>query len=303
MKKIYIAGCGGMLGEAFYKKFKEKYDLKCTDKDVNEDWLSLLDFRDFKKYRGDVKGFGPDFLFHLGAHTDLEYCEQNSDDAYMTNTLSVEHAVEIANELKIPLLYISSAGIFDGKKEMYDDWDTTNPLSVYARSKHLGERIVLENASQGLVCRAGWMIGGGQKKDKKYIQKIMKQMKDGSRELFVVKDKGGIPTYTHDFAANVELLIENCQKGVYNMVCQGDVTDNRLEVTKELIKILKLEDKVKITPVDSEHFKEEYFAKRPSAERLDNLKLRLKGLDIMRDWKVALKEYLENYYKDYLSEI
>ena len=66
MKKIYIAGCGGMLGEAFYKKFKEKYDIKCTDKNVNEDWLSFLDFRDFKKYREDVKEFGPDFLFHLG---------------------------------------------------------------------------------------------------------------------------------------------------------------------------------------------------------------------------------------------
>ena len=45
-KKIYIAGSGGMLGEAFYTQFKEEYDIKCTDKDVNEDWLSFLDFRD-----------------------------------------------------------------------------------------------------------------------------------------------------------------------------------------------------------------------------------------------------------------
>jgi len=301
MKRIYIAGCGGMLGEAFYKKFNKKYDIKCTDKDVNEDWLSFLDFRDFEAYRKDVKDFNPDYLFHLGAHTDLEYCEKNPNDAYMTNTLSVEHAVDIANELKIPVLYISSAGIFDGKKEIYDDWDIPNPLGVYARSKYLGERIVLEKAQQGLVCRAGWMIGGGPKKDKKYIQKIMKQIKDGNKEIFVVKDKGGIPTYTHDFAANVELLINKGRTGLYNIVCQGEITDNRLEVTRELIRILKLEGQVKIIPVNSDYFKEEYFAKRPSAERLFNLKLKLRGLDIMRDWKVALKEYLNNYYPRYLE--
>ncbi len=290
-----------MLGEAFYKKFNKKYDIKCTDKDVNEDWLSFLDFRDFEAYRKDVKDFNPDYLFHLGAHTDLEYCEKNPNDAYMTNTLSVEHAVDIANELKIPVLYISSAGIFDGKKEIYDDWDIPNPLGVYARSKYLGERIVLEKAQQGLVCRAGWMIGGGPKKDKKYIQKIMKQIKDGNKEIFVVKDKGGIPTYTHDFAANVELLINKGRTGLYNIVCQGEITDNRLEVTRELIRILKLEGQVKIIPVNSDYFKEEYFAKRPSAERLFNLKLKLRGLDIMRDWKVALKEYLNNYYPRYLE--
>ena len=46
MKKIYIAGCGGMLGEAFYHQFGKDYELKCTDIDVNDDWLSYLDFRD-----------------------------------------------------------------------------------------------------------------------------------------------------------------------------------------------------------------------------------------------------------------
>ena len=77
MIRIYISGCGGMLGEAFYKKFSEKNDLKCTDIDLNEDWLSYLDFRDCEAYRKDVKDFKPDWLFHLGAYTDLEYCENN----------------------------------------------------------------------------------------------------------------------------------------------------------------------------------------------------------------------------------
>ncbi|AEF84275.1 dtdp-4-dehydrorhamnose reductase [Treponema primitia ZAS-2] len=297
-KKIYIAGCGGMLGEAFYGQYKDKYTLKCTDKDVNANWLSFLDFRDLKEYRNQVKEFAPDYLFHLGAYTDLEFCEKNPEDTYATNTISVENAVYIANELNIPLLYISTAGIFDGKKDLYDDWDVPNPLGVYARSKYIGERFVVENANRFLVCRAGWMMGAGPGKDKKFIQKLMKQLKDGKKELFIVNDKDGTPTYTHDFAKNVMLLLENEYWGLYNMVCGGQTS--RYDVAVELLKILNLNDVVKLTAVSSDYFKETYFAARPPSERLLNQKLNIRNINVMRDWRIALKEYVNIYYKDYL---
>jgi dTDP-4-dehydrorhamnose reductase len=298
-KKIYIAGCGGMLGEAFYQQFKTKYNLKCTDKNVNEHWLSFLDFRDFEAYLNDVKSFEADYLFHLGAYTDLEYCENNPDDTYETNTLSVENAVYIANYLHIPLLYISTAGIFDGQKQYYDDWDQPNPLCVYARSKYAGERFVIENAERYLVCRPGWMMGAGPKKDKKFIQKIMLQIKNGNKELFVVNDKDGTPTYTHDFAKTVMELLENEYWGLYNCVCRGQTS--RFEIAQEIINILNKKDEIVINPVKSEFFKETYYANRPTSERLITKKLDLRGINKMRDWKISLKEYLDNYYEDYLK--
>jgi len=298
MKKIYIAGCGGMLGEAFYKQFNKEYELKCTDIDVNENWLSYLDFRDYNLYRKDVIEFEPDYLFHLGAYTDLEYCELHPDDTYITNTLSVENAVYIANELNIPLLYISTAGIFDGNKEFYDDWDIPNPLGVYARAKHAGEVFVKENAKRYIICRPGWMMGSGPKKDKKFIQKIMKKIKEGEKELHIVNDKLGTPTYTHDFAKNVNLLLEKEYWGLYNMVCGGQTS--RLEVAKELLNILGKEKEVKIIEVSSDYYRKEYFAERPPCERLINRKLDLRKLNIMRDWRVALKEYINDYYQGYL---
>lgn len=299
MNRIYIAGCGGMLGEAFYTQFKNDYQIKCTDKDVNEDWLSFLDFRNFDIYKKDVMDFNPDYLFHLGAYTDLEFCELNAEETYNTNTLGVENAVYIANELNIPILYISTAGIFDGKKEFYDDWDTPNPLGVYARSKYMGERYVVENANRYLVCRAGWMMGSGPKKDKKFIQKLMQQIKDGKKELFIVDDKDGTPTYTHDFAKNVKVLIEKEFWGLYNIVCGGQTS--RMEVARELIRILNLEKEIKLTPVSSDYFKDTYFAERPPCERLINRKLNVRNLNQMQEWKIALKEYVNNYYKDYLK--
>ena len=288
-----------MLGEGFYQQFKNDYNIKCTDKDVNEDWLSSLDFRDFKAYKKDVKDFSPDYLFHLGAYTDLEYCEENPDDTYITNTLSVENAVHIADELNIPLLYISTAGIFDGSKPLYDDWDIPNPLGIYARSKYLAERFVCENVNRHLVCRAGWMMGAGPKKDKKFIQKIMFQLKTGKKELFIVDDKDGTPTYTHDFAKNVQALLEQELWGLYNMVCGGQTS--RIEVAKELLKVINKESEIEVIPVSSEYFKEEYSAPRPISERLINKKLELRGINLMRNWKIALREYIKVYYNNYLS--
>ena len=300
MKKIYIAGCGGMLGEAFYNQFKNDYELKCSDIDVNEHWLSFLDFRDFESYRTDVKEFNPDYLFHLGAYTDLEYCEQNENDTYITNTMSVENACYIANELNIPLLYISTAGIFDGKKQLYDDWDIPNPLGVYARSKYAGELFVKENVRKHLICRAGWMMGAGPRKDKKFIQKLMLQLRDGKKELFIVNDKDGTPTYTHDFARTVKCLIEKEYWGLYNCVCGGQTS--RLEVATELLKILGKTKDVIIHPVSSDFFKTDYFAERPASERLITRKLDMRRVNMMRDWRVALQEYIDNYYKGYLND-
>jgi dTDP-4-dehydrorhamnose reductase len=299
MKKIYMAGAGGMLGEAFYALLHGNNILRCTDIDVNAPWLSYLDFRDYTAYRKDVMDFAPDYLFHLGAYTDLEFCENNEEDAYTTNTLAVENAVYIANDLDIPLLYIGTAGIFDGQKAYYDDWDAPNPLGVYARSKYMAERFVVENARRYLVCRAGWMMGGGPEKDKKFIQKMLAQIKAGKRELYVVDDKDGTPTYTRDFVTTVMELLSSGYWGVFNTVCNGQTS--RLEVARELVKIIGKAAEVQIHPVSSDFFKETYFAARPASERLITRKLDLRGLNRMQNWKVALKDYIEQYYQGYLE--
>lgn len=296
MNKIYMAGSGGMLGEAFYQVFSKDNELKCTDIDVNEEWLSYLDFRDYEEYYKDVKEFNPNMLFHLGAHTDLEYCEKNVDDTYLTNTISVENATYIANKLDIPILFISTAGIFDGKKDLYDDWDLPNPLGHYARSKFAAETFVINNAKKYFIFRAGWMMGGGVRKDKKFINKLIKQIKAGKKTLYIINDKFGTPTYTMDFANNVKSLVEKEYFGLYNLVCEG-LTD-RLEVAKKLLEIIDKKKSINIEVVNSDYFKNEYFAPRPNCERLINKKLNLRNINYMRKWDICLKEYILNCFQN-----
>ena len=289
MKRIYMAGAGGMLGKAFYGQFKGSYLLRCSDIDVNEDWLQYCDIRDFVSYRRSVMDFMPDYLFHLGAITDLEACERDQDNAYATNTSSVHSAIGISNSLDIPLLFISTAGIFDGKKAFYDEHDIPNPLSVYAQTKAISEHAVLTLAKRGLVCRAGWMFGGHDK-DKKFVAKIVKQNCLNSSHIYVVDDKDGTPTYTVDFAKNTRILIETSQHGLFNMVNNG--LTSRFEVADEILKII--ESDKKLIKVSSSYFAKQYSAPRPACERLINKRLNDLGMNQMRDWNVALREYLKN---------
>lgn len=289
-----------MLGEGFHRTRRPDDETRFTDKDVNSDWLSFLDFRDFDKYERDVVKYKPDLLCHLGAHTSLEYCEDNPDDAYITNTLSVDHAIVIANDLDIPLVYISTAGIFNGEEELYDDWSVPDPLGHYARSKYMAEVAVQQRVDKHFIFRAGWMMGGGSAKDKKFVSKIGKQLASGASELFIVDDKLGTPTLTWDFARTVRSVVDTSYYGLYNMVCGG--LTGRLEVATEMVRLLGLQDVVKVTPVHSDHFKTEFFAPRPPNERLLNRKLDLRGLNGMRDWKIALADYLEDDWGNFILD-
>ena len=83
------------------------------------------------------------------------------------------------------------------------------------------------------------------------------------------------------------------------MVCEG--VTSRLEVTHELIRLLGLQNEVIVNEVSSEYWKKVYFADRPVSERLVNSKLSIRGVNIMRDWRVCLREYISEHYKGYLE--
>lgn len=288
-KKILIAGCGGMLGDAAYSILSKHNHVVATDIDLNEKWLSFLDVRDISSYEKVYAEKGPfDIIFHLAAHTDLEYCESNPEDGWLTNALGPENAALIAKQYNCELVYISTAGIFDDpSKEEFCDFDTPTPKSIYGKSKYYGEKIVQYLTPNYYIFRAGWMMGGGSK-DKKFVSKILKQIEAGATELNVVGDKLGTPTYTHDFISNMLSVINNKQHGLYNQVCKGNCS--RYDVALEIVKILNLNLKVNL--VDSDFFAEEYFAPRPYSEKLINMKLNQRNLNGMRDWKTCLKEYL-----------
>jgi dTDP-4-dehydrorhamnose reductase len=290
--RVLITGCGGMLGEAVYREFADKCNVLATDIDLNEDWLSLLDVRNKEDVVEAVRNFNPGYIIHLAALTDMEYCEKNVEDAYKTNSEAVVFLSREAYKRDIPFLYISTAGIFDGEKQTYHEDDIPNPLSVYGRSKYFGELAAL-SVPKSIVIRAGWMMGGGPKKDKKFINKMIKQINAGKTELFALTDKYGVPCYTYDLARSIYYVLDNEKFGLYHGACDGEAS--RHDVAEDMLRIFGLEGKIALKKVDSDYFKEEYFAPRPLSEILVNNRLKQLDSGLTRDWKVCLEEYLNKF--------
>ena len=229
-----------------------------------------------------------DLIINLAAITDLEYCELNQSEAYDVNYTGAKNLSRVSQELEIPYIYISTAGIFGGEKDVYTEDDKPNPTSIYGKTKFLGECAVLDNYCQSYVFRAGWMMGG-KHKDKKFVGKILKQIDQGADALYAVSDKHGTPTYTLDFARCMyNCIVNNLPYGLYNMVCGGHVS--RLDVAEEIVRQLKLD--IPVNEVESEYFIKRYPAPRPACEALKNKKLEDCNQNIMRDWKECLREYL-----------
>jgi dTDP-4-dehydrorhamnose reductase len=209
-----------------------------------------------------IKKYNPDFVLHLAALTDLEYCEKNENESWITNALGTENIARICKKYDITMVYISTAGVFDGKKDIYNDFDEPNPLNIYGKSKYYGEKIVQNILDKYFIFRAGWMMGG-MHKDKKFISQILKQIKNGD-DLNVVNDKMGNLTYTLDFSISTLKVIQTNKYGLYNQVCNGDGC-SRYEIVKKMKEILKFENT--INSVNSEFFKKDYFVNRPYSEK------------------------------------
>ena len=294
-KKVFIVGCGGMLGKAVYEKFAPVCHVLATDIDLNESWLEYGDVIDFQKISEKALNFEPDLIINLAALTDLEYCEKNPEITWKTNALGAENMALISKKLNATHVYISTAGIFDGRQEYYNDFEQPYPMSVYAKAKYYGETVVERILDNYFIFRAGWMMGGGVEKDKKFINKIFKQITDGRKELSVVEDKLGTPTYTVNFAESMFEIVQTELYVLYNMVCEGSCS--RYDVALEFIRLLGLEKEIDIKIVDSDFFKNEYFAPRPYSEKLLNLKLSSRGINFMKNWKECLEDYAEHFKK------
>lgn len=293
-KKIFIAGANGMLGTTL-KNSTDTSNMLLTDKELSQG-IQFCDIRDLKHTTELVKQYQPDIILNFAALVDLEYCEQEKDDCYLTNTIAAMHLFNLAKDRNIPYVFISTAGIFGNDKEFYTEEDQPYPLSTYGKSKYYMEQLLQNQEYEKYwIFRAGWMMGGGPGKDKKFVNKIMKQIKSGAKELFVVDDKLGVPTYTKDFADSILRHIEEeLPYGLYNMVSQGEAS--RYETAVAINEYLNLG--LTITKVDSSYYREEYFAPRPYSEKLINKNLNDKGRNYMRNWKVCLHEYLEQYFKN-----
>ncbi|MGA1823648.1 MAG: dTDP-4-dehydrorhamnose reductase [bacterium] len=277
--KILVTGANGMVGSYFPKIF-DKDKLVLTD-------IEDLDVRDPDAAFKWMEKENPDIVYHLAAKTDVDKCELEVEDAYLTNTIGTQNIALACQKYNKVMVYISTAGVFDGKKiEPYTEFDLPNPVNIYGKTKLEGEVIVRDLLYKFYIVRAGWMMGGGPAKDKKFVYKVIR-ISEINEVLRAVNDKFGSPTYALDLVKGLKELTKTGYFGLYHMTNTGIVC-SRYEVAIEIFKILN--NYIKIIPVSSAYFP--LPALRARSEAMQNMKLDLLKINKMRSWKAALKEYL-----------
>jgi dTDP-4-dehydrorhamnose reductase len=290
--KILVTGSDGMLGSALCPTLtKRGHNVTATDLAPSNEGSKYLDIRHFDSLKNMVEKTEPDIVMHLAAETDVDKCEVEPDHAFLTNTIGTQNVALVCQKLNIEMVYISTLGVFYGDKpEPYNEFDEPNPINVYGRSKLEGEKIVQSLLKRFYIIRAGWMVGGGPKKDKKFIGKIIKQINETSK-LKAVNDKIGSPTYTYDFSKCLADLIQTGFYGLYH--CTNKGVGSRFDVAKKIVEFMGAD--VIVEPVSSAYFP--LPATRARSEMSRNYKLELLGLDSTRHWVEALIEYIDTFWK------
>ena len=308
--KVLVTGAAGMLGNDLCNELeRQSHQLIRTHKTIKEGGIQKLDVRDKEEVFSVIGYHKPDLVAHLAAETNVDKCEVEQDHAYLTNTIGTLYVALACQENNVLMTYISTAGVFDGKSnDPYTEFDQPNPINLYGKTKYEGEKIVQGLLNRYFIIRAGWMVGGGEKRDRKFIYKLLKQFEDGKKEFNILTDKKGSLTFTTDFARNFMPLLETQNYGIYHMTNKGYGT--RYDVAKKTFEILDIKD-IRLNSFTSETYPKDAYnvfsstatpAPRPDSEVMRNYKLDLLGLNNMKGWESALEEYLVTNFKHKYSK-
>jgi len=294
--RILITGACGMLGRDLVEALSEGNELYLLDIEPFPSSLTSrfatakLDITDSGRTYREVSRLNPDIVIHAAAYTDVDGCETNKDLAVRVNTLGTCNIALACQRFDTELLYISTDYVFDGEKgEPYVEFDNLNPLSIYGKSKYWGELYVKSLLNRFFIVRSSRLFG---KNGENFVTRILKVAKE-KKEVEVVDDQIGSPTYTKDLARAILQLVGREGKesngrpslyGIWHITNSGQCS--WYEFAREILQ----GSEVRVKPITSEKLNRP--ARRPKFSVLENYIWKLQGWKPLRHWKEALKDYL-----------
>lgn len=283
--KIWIAGAAGQLGCALNDMAPiHQADAEILNTDIEE--VDVTDLNQVLKFALEEK---PDVIFDCAAVTDVGVCEKSPEFAYKVNAIGARNLAIATSKIGARILLLSTDDVFNGIRQVpYHEFDETDPMTVYGRSKLAGENYVKEFARDHFIIRSNWVFGRGS--DKNFVNQILKAV-ETKTELHISDDQYGSPTSANALAAFMLHLINTEEYGTYHVTCSG--VCNRYEFAKEIVRLAGKE--VNIIPVPTR--KAEYCSARPTFTVLDNFLINVLGFHKMPTWIDALEEYIEQEYK------
>ncbi len=274
--KILITGANGQLGKDLMRILEERVKVY----GFNRNEMDITSLEQCKEIIGKVR---PDAIIHAAGYTAVDLAESDQDAAFRVNAVGSRNLAVAARESGAKLCYISSDYVFDGNaSQPYNEYDRTNPCSIYGRSKRAGELAIQTLTHQHFIVRTSWLYG---LHGNNFVKTMLKLSKEKDR-LSVVHDQVGSPTYTVDLCFFLAELIQTDKYGIYHASNTGKCS--WFEFAKAIFEESGIS--VILDSCSTDQFPRP--ALRPKYSVMDHMSIRINDFQDLRHWREALKVFL-----------
>lgn len=272
---ILITGAHGQLGKELEKQL-------CTSHSVIGLGKKDLDITNQIQVDHLISHYKPQLIIHAAAFTAVDQCEIEPKKAMEVNALGTQYIAHTANKIQARLFYISSDYVFDGKKNKpYTEEDEPNPQSIYGLSKWLGEQLT-RLCYHSTIIRTSWLYGHG---GNNFVKTMLNLSKKG-KEIKVVNDQLGSPTYVNDLTEMIIQLMDK-KNGIYHISNSGSCTWH--EFARAIFEEAGVDSDL-VLPITAAEYKA--LAPRPQFSVFSHQALLREEIVLPRPWKAALKEFV-----------
>lgn len=276
MQKIWVCGCRGQIGKAI-NDVVDKLEFEMLDTDIEE--LDVTDTDEVLRF-GEMNR--PDIIINCSGMTDIAACEENPAMAFKVNALGARNLAIVARKMEAKMIQLSTDDVFDGKStEPYDEFDATNPCTVYGKSKLAGENYVKEFTYKHFIVRSSWVYGKGDNFIHSFLEKV-----DKGEELAIAADQFGTPTSANELARFLLHLVHTSEYGTYHATNKG--VCSRYAFAEEILRMTGKEAKMEPVPTALSDLSKV----RPAYAVLNNFIMRMVPVYDFPKWQDSLKEYL-----------
>ena len=276
--RVLITGAGGQVG----------IDLVTVCKMAGDEVVALdraaLDIADRAQVLEAITAARPDVVVNCAAWTAVDECESDPSRARAINGMAVRWIAEACERSKAHLVQMSTDYVFNGTLDRaYRESDTTNPQSVYGRSKLIGEQEALTLGPASSVARTSWVCG----RNGANMVKTVMQLARGNEQISFVRDQIGSPTFSQDLAAMLRTIALDRLGGVVHVTNQGSCSWHQF--AQAVVEAMGM-DPAMVRPITTAELRPPRPAPRPANSVLDNAALRAAGYPMLRDFHEPLAE-------------
>jgi dTDP-4-dehydrorhamnose reductase len=263
-KRVLITGANGQLGWELQRTAPATIEPIACDR-------QMLDICDFLSVSRFVEKHRPDLIINCAAYTAVDRAEQEPDIAHAINVEGASNLAHIAKQLEIKLIHISTDFVFDGHQSTpYRPEDSSNPQSVYGKTKLEGDRAVLDGTDgEALIIRTSWVYSSH---GNNFVKTMLKLMQERD-ELNIISDQVGTPSWARNIASTIwKMVSEYNPKGLYHWSDAGVASwyDFAIAIQDEALRLGLLSRQIPIEPINSIEYP--LPAKRPAYSVLDKSK-------------------------------